>query len=144
MQTIVTPDHPNAQATYEPSRDMTKTFGLGTARRQDPNMLASRKNVAISLSGFTQPKWGQSRAIENKGGVLPNSKPVDVIARSGNQTNLAQIGLADDNTAQVSQAQPAPTFDLSLKNPMVKYAAIGFGTYLLITKFLAPKLFGGR
>lgn len=136
MQTIVTPNHPSADATPAPSRDMNKSFGLGTARRQDPNMLASRKNVKVSLSGFTQPKWGQSRAVENKGGVLPNSKPVDIIARSGNQTNLAQIGLAADNTAQVSLPQAAAS-TLSNMNPVGKAGVlllVGIGLWHLFKR----------
>lgn len=102
MQTVVGPNHPSAPATYGPSRDMQANFGVGTLRREDPNMLRSRQ-VAVTLAGFTQPKWKQTRAVENKGGVLPRSRAMDVTARSGNQTSLAAIGIADDNSAQVGE-----------------------------------------
>lgn len=105
MQTVVGPHHPSAPATYGPSRDMQANFGVGTLRREDPNMLRSRQ-VAVSLAGFTQPKWKQTRAVENKGGVLPRSRAMDVTARSGNQTSLAAIGIADDNSAQVGEGGP--------------------------------------
>ena len=87
-QSIVLPGHPSDAATA-PSRDMAGVFGHGTARREDPNMLRSRKGVAVRLAGKTQPQWSQSRAIENKGGVLPQSRAMDVMVRSGNQDNAA-------------------------------------------------------
>ncbi len=141
MQTVVGPNHPSAPATYGPSRDMVGTFGLGTLRREDPNMLQSRKQVAVSLAGFTQPKWKQGRAVENKGGVLPASRALDVIARSGNQTNLAAIGLAADTSAQVGEGSPAPitglTSFISGMNPLAKaglLVLIGMGLYNTLKK----------
>jgi hypothetical protein len=117
MQTIVTPGHDSAPATDAPSRDMGANFGVGTLRREDPNMLRSRQ-VAISLAGMTQPQWKQSRAVEFRGGVLPKSRAMDVTARSGNQDNLAAIGLdveAETNVAQVGAGGP----------PLVKQALDG-------------------
>ena len=140
MQNVVGPNHPSAPATYGPSRDMQANFGVGTLRREDANMLSSRP-VAVSLAGMTQPKWHQSRAVEVKGGVLPKSRAMDVVARSGNQDNLASVGFDVEADTQVGAGTPAPAFDFSLKNPWIKNGAIFFGTYILITKFIAPKLF---
>ncbi len=106
MQTVVGPNHPSAPATYAPSRDMAANFGVGTLRREDPNMLPIRP-MAISLAGATQPKWKQSRAVEVQTNILPKSRAMNVVARSGNQANLAAIGLADNDTsAQVGQGDP--------------------------------------
>lgn len=130
MQTVVGPNHPSAPATYGPSRDMQANFGVGTARREEANMLRSRP-VAVSLAGFTQPKWGQSKAVEVKGGVLPNSRPVNVFARSGNQDNLASIGAdveASDSQVQVSQPNNPPITSIASffigMNPVAKVGAL--------------------
>jgi hypothetical protein len=95
-QSIVLPGHPSDAATA-PSRDMARAFGHGTARREDPNMLPSRKGVAVVLGGKTQPQWSQSRAVENKGGVLPKSRAMDVLVRSGNQDNAA-VGMPSNGS----------------------------------------------
>src|SRR5690606_18595652 len=69
------------QAVYQPhpspTRDTAAEQGVGTARREEPNMLP-RTNTRVVLGGRTQIGWKQSAARENKGGVLPASKPAAV------------------------------------------------------------------
>lgn len=139
MQNVVGPNHPSAPATYGPSRDMQANFGVGTLRREDANMLSSRP-VAVSLAGMTQPKWHQSRAVEFKGGVLPKSRAMDVVARSGNQTDLAAIGVLENNSAQVGEGT-APitgiTSFISGLNPLAKAGLlflIGVGLHSVLKK----------
>lgn len=138
MQTIVTPGHDSAPATYAPSRDMGANFGVGTLRREDPNMLRSRQ-VAISLAGMTQPKWRQSKAVEFRGGVLPKSRAMDVTARSGNQDNLAAIGLdveANTNVAQVGQGTPVTaTLNEFIRRPGVQTLGLA-----IIALWAVPKI----
>lgn len=143
MQTVVTPNHPSAPAVATATRNMLADFGVGTLHREDPNMLRSRQ-VAISLAGYTQPKWGQSKAVEFRTGVLPKSRAMDVVARSGNQANLASIGLADEGSTQVGAGTPAPAEVpfLSFQNPTFRTLAFSFGIYMFITKVAGPKLFG--
>ena len=127
-QSIVTPNHPSAPATYGPSRDMAANFGAGTARREDPNMLRSRQ-VAISLGGKTQPQWRQSRAVEFRGGVLPKSRAMDVVARSGNQTDLASIGMGNaDVNQQVGEGTPAPAVVPDWSKVLL-VAVLGYAAY---------------
>jgi len=92
MDTVVTKNHPNANINATTTRNNDNDFGVGTLRRETPNMLPVSQ-TRVRLAGFTQPKWKQSIARENKGGVLPHSKPASVYARSGNQ-DLAAVGLA--------------------------------------------------
>lgn len=139
MQNVVGPNHPSAPATYGPSRDMQANFGVGTLRREDANMLSSRP-VAVSLAGMTQPKWHQSRAVEVKGGVLPKSRAMDVVARSGNQTDLAAIGVLENNSAQVGEGT-APitsiTSFISGMNPLAKAGLLfllGVGIHSVLKK----------
>ncbi len=107
MQRVLPPGHPSASS-VTPSRDMHGNFGLGTARREEAN-LTPAKSMRIKLAGRTQPQWAQSRAVENRGGILPPSRGVHVLARSGNQDPTA-VGLSRRGlwaTAGVG-ADPAP------------------------------------
>jgi|SRR5690606_13473744 len=122
------------QAVYQPhpspTRDTAAEQGVGTARREEPNMLP-RTNTRVVLGGRTQIGWKQSAARENKGGVLPASKPAAVVAKSANNDPQAvgvpgfAWGIASDD---------APSTQASGGGMLVTLGLLGLVGFLLARK----------
>lgn len=128
---VVKAGHPSANTTAPATRNMPANFGVGTARRETPNMLPYR-DMQITLGGATQPRWRQSAATESKQGVLPRSRAKDVLVRSSNGDPTA-IGLADQEgfnwgIAGFGDAQADVGTGLSL----TAIAALGVAAWLLL------------
>lgn len=132
MDTVVTKNHPNANINAVATRDMDADFGVGTLRRETPNMLPTSQ-TRVRLAGFTQPKWNQSAARENKGGVLPHSKPASVYARSGNQ-DLAAIGLAPQALALMGGEEAAPAAPAAVPAKGILVLGAILGAFYLFSK----------
>lgn len=125
MDTVVTKDHKDAGINNVTTRNTDKDFGVGTLRRETPNMTPISR-TRVRLAGKTQPQWAQTAAREHRGGVLPKSQPMSVYARSGNQ-DLAAVGLSPQQPALMGgdDAPTAPIVNDNTKKVLLFGAILG-------------------
>jgi hypothetical protein len=129
-QTVVSAGHPSADIVVRPTRDKDANLGVGRAYRQDANMLPY-KAMRIKRSGMTTPQWRQSAAVEINKGVLPKSRAMDVVIRSGN-TDPGAIGIQGYNwgIAGVGDAPKVPA-PMSGTVKLAAVAGLAFLVYRL-------------
>lgn len=130
-QTVVQNGHPSASIVVEPTRNKDANLGVGRAYRTDANMLPYNP-VNITRGGMTTPQWKQSKAREINKGVLPKSRAMDVIVRSGN-TDPKAVGIQGYNwgIAGIGDA-PAPVVSgLSTPIKLAALAGVAFLVYRL-------------
>ena len=106
MDQVVNTGHPSAN-NPSATRNVRAESGVGTARRQEVNMLPI-KAARITRGGMTVRKWGERAHVEEKKGVLPRdgNSSATVMVRSGNN-DAAAIGLQSAMWGLAAE-QPAP------------------------------------